>query len=80
MEQWQKEESSQSSQGACTEEVTNDIKEEKHDGDIILMLSNYFRKYVKHSDAVPPNLDTLIKGTPSPHTQFRSLSNVSHFF
>ena len=51
-----------------TEKVTNDINDKLHDPDIILLLSNYFRKYVKHSDAVPHNLDTLIKGTPRKHT------------
>ena len=65
-------------------EVTDEIEQGKPDDDIVIMLSNYFRKYAKHSDAVPPpNLDTLIKGTFSPplsHTPFRSLSNVFQFF
>jgi len=35
-------------------EVTGDIEQGKPDDDVVIMLSNYFRKYAKHSDAVPP--------------------------
>ena len=44
--------------------MRGEIGAKELDGDVVQVLSNYFRKYVKHSDAVPSDLDALIRCKP----------------
>ena len=50
------------------------VKDRKQDDDLVLLLSQYFRKYVKQSDAVPDNIDRLIIGTSDPLSLLSFLS------
>jgi len=46
------------------ETLREQLDKKERDKDIVQLLSNYFRTYVKHSDAVPAELDKLISGNP----------------